>query len=141
MCVIAVIVPAVLTLAEVEEAGGEDGRAEEAQKDGATDEAETHILLLRAKLLSDGTEGVAELTGRTKRGRRGGRGGWGGIYIHMVSLCVYVSPVEQAQEHKAHTLILSKGSVGHLRTQGLVWCLTRHSYIQQVNQLLTTTVL
>ena len=70
MCVIhiSVIAPAVLTLAEVKEAGGEDGRAEEAQKDRATDEAETHILLLWAKLLSDGTEGVAQLAEGTREG-------------------------------------------------------------------------
>ena len=59
----------------MEEAGGEDGWAEEAQKDRATDEAETHILLLFAKLLSDSTEGVAKLTARTNGGRRGSLGG------------------------------------------------------------------
>lgn len=60
------IAPTVLTLAEVKEAGGQDGRAEEAQKDGATDEAKTHIFLLGAKPLSDGTEGVTQLTAWTQ---------------------------------------------------------------------------
>ena len=59
-----------LTLTEVEEAGGEDGRAEETEEDGATDEAETDIFLLGAKPLSDGTEGVLQLTTRTQQGER-----------------------------------------------------------------------
>ena len=41
------------TLAEMEETRGEDGRTEEAQEDGATDELEAGILFLLAKLLSD----------------------------------------------------------------------------------------
>ena len=60
-----------LTLAEVEKAGGEDGWAEEAEEDGATDEAKTHILLLGTELLSDGTEGVSQFTSWTQgEGRR-----------------------------------------------------------------------
>ena len=58
-----------LTLTEVEEAGGEDGRTEEAEEDGATDEAETHIFLIGAKPLSDGTEGMAQLTAHRHRER------------------------------------------------------------------------
>lgn len=63
------IAPTVLTLAEVKEAGGQDGRAEEAEKDGATDEAKTHIFFLGAKPLSDGTEGVPQLTAWTQEER------------------------------------------------------------------------
>ena len=64
-----------LTLAEMEEAGGEDGWTEEAKEDGATDEAKAHILLLGTKPLSDGTEGVSQLTSRTQ-GEGEDRQGW-----------------------------------------------------------------
>ncbi len=51
-----------LTLAEAEEAGGEDGRAEEAKEDGATDELEASVFALPAKLLSDAVQSVLKVT-------------------------------------------------------------------------------
>ena len=55
------------TLAEVEEAGGEDGRTEETKEYGATDELEASILTLFAKLLPDAVQSVLKVTaqGRT----------------------------------------------------------------------------